>query len=142
MPTTYITDVSLSAEAHDRLGLAAGEELPGRYARVVSSANQDAYRAIQSALIGRGFTQEQIDGWDRRVEYNRVLGLYRIFAEQPNQSADDAWVEKLNRFSELETVPILIGGELQEPEGTTSAQRISFGALDTSDDRITMDMEW
>lgn len=138
MPTTYITNTALEAKAKDRLGNGPDEDLPQRYASVVSDANTAAYQDIRRALLGRGFTVAQIDAWDDRVEFNRDLGLYWIFAGQPNQSADDTWIEKLNRREELLTIPVLISGEVVEPGGT-SAKTIGWGLMDDTNDAITMD---
>lgn len=134
----YLTDAALESKAHDRLGLAASEDLPDRYASVVTDANTAAYQDIRRALLRRGFTQAQIDAWDDRVEFNRDIGLYWIFAGQPNQSADDTWIEKLNRREELETVAVMIDGEVVEP-GATGSRPIGWGLLDDSNDAVTMD---
>lgn len=95
--------------------------LPERYIEIVSDANTAAAADITSALTGRGYTSSQIDEWDRRVEFNKHLGLFWCFISgNVSSTYSDVMINKLDRRKELQTVQITIGGEIATPGASTS----------------------
>lgn len=139
MPT-YITDTALEQALAAHLKIASVDDLPESSVVLLAECNLAGYGEIQSRLINRGFTQAQIDGWDRRVEFNRDISLFWLLVHAANLTADDLWVNKLDRRAELDTVALTVGGIVVAPGETSGG--FSAGRISTEGDRVTRETKW
>jgi hypothetical protein len=99
---------------------------------IIEDCRLKAYNTIFAALAYRGFTASQISGWSQGGEYEQDLALYWCFVETRMGGEDPTYIDKLNRAEELYDVPIVIGGELAEPESDEGGT-VAGGVADTSD---------
>ncbi len=97
------------------------ETLPERYIEIVERSNGSAAADITSALTGRGYTIDQIDNWDRRVEFNEDLGVFWSLVRAVGTSTySDVILKNLDRRKELMTVQITTDGAIVDPGAGTS----------------------
>ena len=83
----------------------------------LTNAVQYAYNEIIDRMTKRGFSQAQIDQWDRRVEFNTQIGLWWCFAcGGVPANGDDRWVKNFDLRKDLDSVGLFIGGARQWPE--------------------------
>lgn len=141
MPTTYITDAALKSQVAAELGHASSGDNALKADVIVPWANVRAAGTIQRKLVARGYTLAQIADWDHLEEYAIGIGLCWAMIRYANLAADDKWVEKLRALEEeLDTVLILIDGEIGAPEGGNGM--IGYGLMTRSDDIWSLDTEW
>lgn len=106
--------------------------LAGYWDRLIQECHASAYYDVRGALLQRGFTVAQVDGWDRGAEFERDLTLYwcmvrgglhvhAISAEQ---------LDRLDRRKELETVLVETAAAPQPPAHDPG--RITHGVLATT----------
>jgi hypothetical protein len=137
MPAPYLTDASLRqalAEAlskSDPATLAVGP-------RTLSDANQFAGQEVTGRLLGRGYTQAQVDAWDRTVEFATHIALWWLFTYGGvPYIGNDERVKDFDRRKELSdpNTVIFIDGEMilpgragpEDPGGSVSSGRIGGG---------------
>jgi hypothetical protein len=99
---------------------------------IINDCRLTAYNTIVSALAYRGFTSAQIASWSRGGEFEQHIALYWCFVETRMGGEDPTYIDKLNRALELADVPIVIDGELAEPESEDGGT-VAGGVADTSD---------
>jgi hypothetical protein len=80
---------------------------------ILPGAQQSAYQDIVGALIGRGFSQAQIDAWDRGPEFERDLMLFRAHSRGGGLSTEKP--AALDRSKDLLRVEVFIKGVWQQP---------------------------
>lgn len=108
-----------------------------RWDRHCADASAAAYQDIRGALLARGFTDDQINAWDRLEEFSRALGTYwALYAGMGLQGGYDDRFEQFDRRAELATIPVTIDGALQLPAlGDPSV--IGAGRLTDTDTSFT-----
>lgn len=133
----WLTDTELKAAVAGALGQAGPADLASHWDKIVPWANRQAYQTIRAVLIGRGFTDDQVDDWDAREEWNERLGVCLAIkraamrGEAVNlQAATDDCKEARE---ELLAVPVVVDGEL------LSSGRVSRGDETTTGDRFQLD---
>lgn len=106
----------------------------------IASANQDAANDITSILMGKGFTQAQINAWDNRVTYNNDIALYLALVKGGALADyDQTTIDKLDRRKMLtEAGAIMINGEIVSPGGADTGAGAAGGVIDDSNYRINM----
>ena len=72
---SFITSGQLKTRVANALKVDEND-LPGNWDQTIEDAATDAYREIVGKLMARGFTQAQIDAWDRGAEFQRDIGLF------------------------------------------------------------------
>jgi hypothetical protein len=138
----WITDTQLKEAVAGALGLASAHDLPSHWDQVVEWANRDAYKRIRSALMGRGFTDDQLDEWEARTEWNERVGICTAIkraAMRGEQYDTQSAIEDCKAaFEELKTETIVIDGEAIYPTGGLG--RVGYGEYASDpDDRHTLD---
>jgi hypothetical protein len=104
--------------------------LPDYWDQIVADAHEAATNDIYGALLARGYTQTQIQSWDRGAEFEKMQAVYYCLTEGAGLAGyDDKWVAKLDRRATLKTVAVTAAGVFQAPQGT-SAGVVGFGYLD------------
>lgn len=139
----YITDEYLLGKVAARLGTTVEllTDEAEQWIDIVADANVEAYNAIRTALVARGYDAETADLWDRREEFNRKLGLcFALRDGALTREYDSKALDRLCNCEEaLETVPILINGveaEVESGEGS-----IGYGDMSRDDDVMGDDFE-
>lgn len=136
----YITASDLKDVLAAHLKLANATALPSQIDVVADQCVQAGYQEIVSRLLDRGFTQAQIDDWDRNAEFNRDLAMWFVLRHVAESDDGDLWPQKFDRREELESVVVVVDGEVQEPG--SSARRIGYGEMQRSDGVFSMDTTW
>lgn len=109
--------------------------LPAAWDTIIPAANNDAYRDIQAALLGRGFSQAQVDAWDRGAAFQTDLASFWSFSRAGVLSPLDAVaLRNLDRRKELLTAVVTVDGVVVNPG--TSAGQASYGGFDYTNDLI------
>lgn len=136
----FITDADLKQAVADTLSKSL-TDLPEKWDRIVTRANKDAYNDIISILLGRGYSQSQIDAWDRGESIQTLQGLYWAFVHGAGlHNYDDRWVNKFDQRAYLKDPALLIDdGGVPSSAGEGVAMS---GLLDTEDDRFKIDDRW
>lgn len=143
MATTYITDADLFREIASRLGSTPSQlsQQSSGWSTIVASANQDAYQKIISTMLGRNYTQAQIDAWDRRVEFNRRIAICYAFEDNAVlRDYNDQSITRICRaIKEIDdpNLKLTVAGEVVEPP--TSVSGADWGEFYTGGDRIQFD---
>lgn len=107
--------------------------LPAQWENIAAQCQTWAYNEILSALSGRGFTPAQIAAWDRGVEFELDLAIFRALSRGgalANLNAD--FIKSFDRRSELKEVIYTTTGAIQDPQGTAGLPNV--GDNDTSED--------
>jgi hypothetical protein len=138
---TYITNADLLVAVANRLGVRAADLIATnpQWEEIVATANAEAYQEIRSVLVGRGYTVEQVDAWDRRAEFNRKVAVCHALVEGALLRQMDG--EALDRVckcrEELADVVLLVDGEA--PELELDKSNITAGDLANPGDVFTAD---
>lgn len=74
----FTTDAQVKQDVADVLRTALAN-LPTWVDNVVARVHESAYEEIVEKLMGRGFTQTQIDAWRRGEEFERAIALWYFF---------------------------------------------------------------
>lgn len=143
MATTYITDADLFKEIASRLGSTPSQlsKQSSGWSTIVASANQDAYQKIISTMLGRNYTQAQIDAWDRRVEFNRRIAICYAFEDNAVlRDYNDQSITRICRaIKEIDdpNLKLTVAGEVVEPP--TSVSGADWGEFYTGGDNFQLD---
>lgn len=137
MPGPYLTTAAVLQRIADFLHKEVSELNP-RWGRVAETANRKAHADIERILLGRGYTQAQVDGWAHRQSYSEDQALYWAGKlgsglASYDQQAVDAFDHR-KELSELST--IIIGGVAVAPPGTTEVGGIAYDTLSAVDDAL------
>lgn len=132
----YVTDDELKDQVAAVLAKAGRVDLVGSYDTLISTGNLAAYRIICDTLLTRGFTQAQIDAWDSRVIFNRMLGIYWTLISGPGLLDAKDILEPYNWEERLKTVQVSASGIVTTPAG---AADVEGGDLDTTDDIFVLE---
>lgn len=132
----FVTNMQVQTAIASRLKLTDVTKVPASVIAMITDAINRGYQDIVSKLQGRGYTAGQVAAWDRAYEFNLDLAMFWTAVQSMNLEADDLWVQKLDRRKELDSVAVMIGGNLVNP-GTTGGGQVGFSAMDTSSDIVT-----
>lgn len=138
----YITDDVLKAAVAASQGVDGPASLGSHWHVACPSANGRAHRKILSVMRGRGFTTAQIDLWDDRADWNRVLGVCLACWDVSKASEDrgEAFRREWDALLlELTGAELTIDGVVIDP--TSAATKVSYGSFSTSADIHTIDDE-
>ena len=113
---------------------------------VIEEARSASYHEILSRLVARGYTQAQIDAWDRLAEFGRHIALWWFWRERvgANQGDTNPDVQPLHwdRRTELDTVVVTEDGVVVDPDDLSGAEVLS-GRMDVSDEDVfTAETQW
>ena len=79
---------------------------------VITKALTNAYKIILSALLSRGITDDEINLWTRKEEYQSDIAVYLYAKYLGKLTGDDkSKYDPYNRIKELETVSIVTTDE-------------------------------
>lgn len=138
-----LTDDELKTAVADGQGATGAAALPAFWPSTIPRANREAYNALRSKLLGRGFTLAQAEAWlaaDEGRDWNATLGVCKACWNVSKSSEDRGeafrreWEELL---AELDALAIVIDGDFINPTG--SGASVGSGTYDTSDDIHTID---
>lgn len=117
----------------------ASLEVPAAWDEIVPHANISAYHDIVAALLKRGYSITQIDSWDSREDFNRDIGAYKALVDGGcTKDFDETFILLKNRMAELETLELVIDGEIVTPETLTSSGTIQSGPMVSDLDHFTI----
>lgn len=135
----FITAAALEDAVLVRLGKAATETPRSSLTAIVTDCVDEAYQEILTALASRGYTAAQIAAWDRGAEYNRKIGVCLFLTyDGVNHEVDEQRLDRVCKCrEELLTIPIMVDGEIVEPESSSAA--IGHGVVDTATDTFIFD---
>jgi len=114
----YVSDGQVLTMVADVLKVQPAD-LPAFWAAtIVPQANERAFATIQSELLRRGFTADQVDAWDRRVEVNRDLAIYYALRRGGAYAGyDEATVQSFDVRADLKTELLSVSGVWVKPVG-------------------------
>lgn len=119
--TTKLADVQHVSEANLTTGATS---------TIISDSLNAAYQEIVSRLAYRGYTQSQIDSWDRGAEFERDIALFWCLVKLGGlENADDKFIARLDRRAEIDEIIVTVGGAVVDPD--VDEGPVSFGYLDT-----------
>ena len=95
------------------------------------------WQEIADRLSARGFTEGQIDSWDRRVEFNETLGIFRALTLGAMlTSFDDRYIKMFDRRGDLDKLQVIrIGGVATAPSPPT-AGNLAYGVGTLAADKV------
>lgn len=130
----FLTDNELKQAVADALKLQNVASLPAVWDTPITDGNAMAYADILAALLDRGFTQAQIDGWGSGKAIQKMQGMYWTFSLAGSlHSFDDRWVNKWDQRANLKVIPVQQpGGDAQSPAGEPGL--VEVGTFDVLDD--------
>ncbi len=118
------------------------DDLPDYWHRIAVESNRAAADDITQILVGRGYTQGQIDGWDYRQVFNRDLGLFWALTKGGGLADySDLHIKKLDRREELKALTVLIDGNPVTP-GAINTFGAAGGMISEDGFRFSMDTEF
>lgn len=113
------------------------KDVPPWWDPIITDANVAAHNEICSALAGRGFTHDQIDSWDRGIEFQKAIGLYWVFNDGAITAAyADTFIKPKDRREELKTVTVTVDCEMIDPEAAKGA-KVSWGLMSDANEEFT-----
>lgn len=106
-------------------------DAPAYYEQVIVDAITASWNQIKTKLIGRGYSISQVQSWDRAREFNLDGATYWAFTIGgiPRPHDREALNKLEEKLAELDTVDILVGDELIEPDSTTIGSTVRFGPI-------------
>lgn len=138
-----LTDAELTQAVADGQGAASTAALPVFWPSTIPRANREAFNALRSRLLGRGYTLAQTTAWlaaDDGRDWNATLGVCKAYWNVSKSSDDRGepfrreWEELL---AEFDLAAIIIDGVLVTPSG--AGAKVAYGDFTTSDDIHTID---
>ncbi len=112
---SFITDTQARQAVADALKVELAS-LPDYWTNLVSEANIAAYGEIQGCLIGRGYTQAQVDSWDRGAEFQKQLAVFWSLTRGGGLAGyDDRFIKLFDRRKDLLSVQVFSAGVFVPP---------------------------
>lgn len=101
---------------------------------LIDDCNHAAALEVQNFWLLRGYSQAQVDLWDRRVEFNIDLAMFWVFTKASIPfSYEQSTVNYLDRRKDLnDNLVFSIGGEIVPPGNTgqdNAAGTIGYGRV-------------
>ena len=119
-----------------RLKQSSPDNLAAYWDNIITDANNSAWEDIREKLGRRGFTETQIDTWDRSEEFNKDIGLYWCLVKGGvGHNYDDRFIRQLDRRAELETIQVTIAGAVVQP-GDEDLDAVGHGKMLRNDEGI------
>jgi hypothetical protein len=137
MPAPYLTDAELLAALAGALNKADPADLAVK-PETLASANEFAGDEVTGRLLQRGYTQAQIDAWNRTPEFHQCIALWWCFTfGGVPYVGNDQRVAEFDRREELSDplTAIFIDGKMvlpganaeADPAGAVASGRIGGG---------------
>jgi hypothetical protein len=115
------------------LQLANDADLPEQYGEtIIEDSRRAANQEIYSVLLGRGYSDAQIEDWDRGIEFERDLALFWCLVKGGALVIEDTRMRALDRRKELQEVSVTVGGVLANAGDYSGV--VSTGLLETDFD--------
>lgn len=117
----------------------AEASLPSYWDTLVGEALLVAQNNVYSALLGRGYTQAQVEAWDMLDATWKDLGVFWALTKGGALSAfDRKFIEAIDHREMLKNVLLYVDGVWVAPRTESGAPGVpSTGAPDTTSDRVT-----
>lgn len=110
---------------------------------IVHDANLRAFQFLQTLVLSKGFSEAQLEGWDRGLDFQRRLGTYYALKEGAilTDNFDYKNLEAMNCEKEADkaiNTAILVGGVFEAPVTTSIADidAASSGSLTAADQTL------
>lgn len=105
---TWITSAILKQALANMLHLEVAS-LGKQWDQIVADSNQSAFLDIRGILIMRGYTAQQVMGWDRGPEFQRDIGLFWCLVKGAGlHPYDDRFIKQLDRREEIRKPGFLV----------------------------------
>lgn len=129
----FVEDTELLTALANQLKASSPNELPAYYAAdLIGRSNTAAYQEIVGRLRARGYTQTQVDGWDRGEEFQLAIGLYFCLVNSGAYGGFDPMaMQALDRRKELDKVIVFVNGEFIRPSGDEPGLIVTSGPSTT-----------
>lgn len=112
----WITDEQLLAAVAARMSTtpAKATEMGPHLAVIITEAVESSYQFIRAVMIGRGYSAGQLENWDARVAWSKLVGCCHVFralaVNKQSMPATDPVNGACKCEKDLETTPVLISG--------------------------------
>jgi hypothetical protein len=112
----------------------APNDLPGLYEKIVPRAHLFGYQECLGRLMRRGFTQAQVDAWDRLAEFEGDLSIWKaLLMAGAYAGFDRDTLAALDRREELDTVLVFDAGVYVDPATAEAGPgTVGFGRESTT----------
>jgi hypothetical protein len=140
----FVTDQEIQDQVRAVLSLDNMDQASG-WPRICRAANRSAYGMILGALMRRGFSQAQADGWDRGEEFQTDLALWvAIVRGGLAKDYDPKYLTLFDRRDELKDAFVTAGGVAVTPATPRVAvgQMANCGDMFSLSDRDMWDWWW
>lgn len=136
----FVSDTVVKASVAAALGKEP-VDLESKWATLIADANTAAYDLICHRFILIGYSQAEIDAWDRGATFNKFLARYQALIDGAgDRETVGEWRAELNhwrsKFEEITTLDD--GGKVVEPT-TDSQSTVGYGTLSTRSDLFSLD---
>lgn len=136
----FCTDAQIKTSVAAALHTAAAS-LDSFWTDVITDANVAAYDQICHRFITLGYSQAQIDAWDRGATFNKFLARYQALIDGSGDKDAvgefrrelDYWRGKLDEITTLDD-----GGATTDP-AADAAGSVGHGSLSTTSDMFSLD---
>jgi hypothetical protein len=131
----WINSTDLQNKLKDILGKGAFAS-GSRWPTIADTAVAKAKAEIQAALLGRGYSSTQADGWDLGAAYHLDQATYWALVDggAAQDGLDLALINAYDRTKALQTVTVLVGGVLVTLGAESPAAAVRGGRLTNTTD--------
>ena len=140
----FLTDDVLKEKLANELKVLGIALTDADWDNIVKDSNASARNEILTKLLARGYSVAQIrDDWDRLEEFQTDIGLYWCLVKGANLNLGQISLEIIklhDRRAELDSIALLDGDVLIDPDEEDVGGEVSAGNLNTDDDLFTKDM--
>lgn len=137
---SFVTDAEVKASVAAALAKEPSA-LESKWTTLIADANTAAYDQICHRFILQGYSQAQIDAWDRGATFQKFLARYQALIDGAgDHNGVETWEKQLDywrgKLEEIETLDD--GGTAEEPENNSQSS-VGHGSLSTSNDLFGLD---
>ena len=143
--SAFLSDADLKTALAARLKLSGTSNMTTdspHWDVLIAQCNQQAYDEIFTVLLERGYTTANINGWDRRVEFNRKIAVCMLLDEGGITDLAAEIIERACKCrEELKTISIMVSGAIVDP--STGLGSVGHGDMDLDEEthRFVRDTE-
>lgn len=148
MPGPWVSTEQIESAVATQVGVTV-EDLDARWDGIIPPARDRAWQAIQTTLLGKGYTLAQMDAWDFRQSHNLDLATVKALINGGSLTGYD--LEPLMQrerllLKEIADLPALsISGVLVFPAGATEdggGLMVAGGQLDQTGWAVNRNSVW
>jgi hypothetical protein len=136
----FVTDAQVKTSVAAALHKAAAD-LDSFWSDLITDANTAAYDQISSRFINLGYSQAQIDAWDRGATFQKFLARYQALIDGAGDRDDvGEWAKQLEYWRGLldGLTSLDDGGAVSNPTADPTGN-VGHGSLSTRNDLFRLD---